>query len=82
MAFTTSSQIKVLYNAVSIAANGNTPILGYQLWRDDGNNGEFVSLYGVDNVLALTHIDYLVEKGTIYRYRYRARNINGWGDFS
>lgn len=33
-------------------------------------------------MLALSYLDLSVEKGEIYRYKYRARNINGWGDFS
>jgi hypothetical protein len=33
-------------------------------------------------VLSLIHYDTLVLKNRVYRYKYRARNINGWGDFS
>jgi hypothetical protein len=33
-------------------------------------------------VLYLTHFDALVMKNRVYRYKYRARNVNGWGDFS
>jgi len=64
------------------AQNGGSAILGYDLWRDDGNNGDFTRIYSVDQVLAPSYIDENVEKGKTYRYKYRARNINGWGDFS
>lgn len=65
-----------------VAENGGSPILGYELWRDDGNNGDFINLYTVDTMLSLSYLDMKVEKGVIYRYKYRARNVNGWGDFS
>jgi len=52
------------------------------LWRDDGEGGDFVSLYSTNNVLATSFIDTNVDKGTTYRYKYRGRNINGWSDFS
>jgi hypothetical protein len=56
--------------------------LGYDLWRDDGASGSFTDLYYTTIVLATSYIDTNVEKGVTYRYKYRARNINGWGDFS
>jgi len=62
--------------------NGGSAILGYDLWRDDGSNGNFRRLYTVDNVLSTVYFDLNVEKGKLYRYQYRARNVNGWGDFS
>jgi len=52
------------------------------LWRDDGNNGDFYSLYFIDSILGLGFTDLMVEKAVSYRYMYRARNINGWGEFS
>ena len=68
------------------ALNGGSAILGYDLWRDDGQGGDPESLYGskasTESILALTYTDYNVAKAVTYRYRYRARNINGWGDFS
>ena len=64
------------------AYTGGSAILGYDLWRDDGNNGDFFDLYAASNVLALSYLDLNVTSGTVYRYKYRASNINGWGDFS
>jgi hypothetical protein len=57
-------------------------VLGYDLWRDDGQNGNYFRLYTADNVLSLVHFDVNVIKNRVYRYKYRARNVNGWGDFS
>jgi hypothetical protein len=35
-----------LYTAYGVGDNGGSTILGYDLWRDDGNNnGNFFSLY-------------------------------------
>jgi hypothetical protein len=66
--------------------NGGSTILGYDLWRDDGQGGDMETLYGSQAAtwptLALHFTDFHVLKGVTYRYAYRARNINGWGDFS
>ena len=72
----------IQYNFLTLTQNGGSPILGYDLWRDDGANGDYQSLFSVDNDLANFFLDTNVEKGLLYRYKYRARNINGWGDFS
>lgn len=64
------------------AENGGSTVLGYDLWRDDGNNGAYTRLYNVDNVLSDSYIDTNVVKGKTYKYKYRVRNINGWGGFS
>lgn len=62
--------------------NGGSPITGYDLYRDDGNNGDFSNIYFVDNVLSFSYIDENIMRGKTYRYKYRARNVNGWGEFS
>ena len=50
--------------------------------RDDGESGNFESVFASESNLATSYLDYFVEPGKNYRYRYRARNINGWGDHS
>ena len=40
-AHTTSSQIKITYEALPEVNNGGSEIMGYDLWRDDGQNGDF-----------------------------------------
>ena len=57
-------------------------ILGYDLWRDDGHAGDFIQLFYTNTVTSLRYTDYTVEYALRYRYKYRARNINGWGQFS
>jgi titin len=90
-ALTDAGVIRVQYASLDGGAgpatpDGGSPILGYDLWRDDGAGGDLVSLYGAQvashPVLALAYSDFEVEAGTTYRYQYRARNVNGWGDFS
>lgn len=51
---------------------------------DDGKGGDFVSLKGfsTDNLETNFLVDKSVTKGTFYWFRYRAKNINGWSDFS
>jgi hypothetical protein len=62
--------------------NGGSEILGYDLWRDDGDEGDFVGLLFTDTIMALSFTDRTPITSLVYRYKYRARNINGWGEFS
>jgi hypothetical protein len=86
-ASTDIDRIRVEYSSLdTLATNGGSSILGYDLWRDDGAGGDLATIYGerasTQSILALHYTDFSVVKGTTYRYKYRARNINGWGDFS
>lgn len=58
---------------------GGSEILGYDLWRDDGQDGDYKALYHTDVILTLTYADFEVETSKLYRYKYRARNVNGYG---
>lgn len=78
---TSATQIKIDYTAFTSSNNGGSAILGYDLWRDSGS-GTYVQLYESDQVLATSYIDTDVEKGSSYKYKYRARNINGYGELS
>lgn len=71
-----------MYDALVVADNGGSDVLGYDLWRDDGMNGNYFRLYDGDDVLSTVYYDANVMKNLLYRYKYRARNVNGWGDFS
>lgn len=62
--------------------NGGSEIIGYQLWRDDGNNGDFFNLFKITTNLGTAYTDKAVTVGKLYRYKYRARNYNGFGEFS
>lgn len=86
-AYTDVDQIRVEFLSLENSNdNGGSTVLGYDLWRDDGQGGDMETLYGNQAAtqpnLALHFTDFNVLKGVTYRYAYRARNINGWGDFS
>jgi hypothetical protein len=51
---------------------------------DDGKGGDFVSLIGyLTPFLKLFHtVSSNIERGVVYRFRYRAKNIVGWSDYS
>ena len=53
---------------------------------DDGEGGEFAALLGNESQgdsLATRHtIAYGLREGVLYRFRYRARNVNGWSALS
>jgi hypothetical protein len=79
---TSKLQISLSYLGLTEAQNGGSELLGYELWRDDGKLGDFKNLYFTNTILALTYTDTNVQVSLPYRYKYRARNISGWGDFS
>ena len=62
--------------------NGGSDILGYELYRDDGLDGDYLNLFSFDSNLGTGYTDKAVSVGRLYRYKYRARNYNGWGEFS
>ena len=59
-------------------------MLSYELQIDDGFGGDFISLIGADtDSLETTYtIEDGIVQGTIYRFRYRSKNVNGWSEFS
>ncbi len=81
---TSKSSIIINVNPFTTSAEtGGSPIVSYELQRDDGMGGAYVSLYG-SSVFSLStnYIDNNIILGNTYRYIYRARNVNGWGPFS
>jgi hypothetical protein len=50
---------------------------------DDGLGGDYKSLIGGEyDVLFTTFMTQDITKGFEYRFRYRCKNVNGWGVFS
>lgn len=82
MALTSATRIYVVWDLLTTEQNGGSQILGYDLWRDDGDSGDFTSLFFTDTTIASSFTDLQVEMSLVYRYKYRCRNINGWGEFS
>ena len=80
---TSDNKIKVTFASPPPAANGS-PILSYELQMDDGINGDFTSLVGYSSFSLLTQytVDENIIKGRHHRFKYRAFNSVGWGDFS
>lgn len=62
--------IKINYNALTTLQNGGSAVLGYQLWRDNGEGGDLEPLYDSDFNLGLTYTDVNVAEGKTYRYMY------------
>lgn len=83
---TDQQQIKVSYGPLLASENGGSDILSYEIQMDDGQGGDFYSLAGGETAgdsLATTYtIGQDIQDGGLYRFRYRARNVNGWSSFS
>ena len=52
---TSKSHIKLLYDAIEGTGTGGSPILDYDLWRDDGQNGDYNQLYATESILSLSY---------------------------
>jgi hypothetical protein len=76
----TLTSIYVQWNYVQ---DPSAPITGYQLYMDQGNNGNFQQLFdgaGKPGILAFLAAN--LTTGRAYRFRVRALNFNGAGPFS
>lgn len=51
---------------------------------DDGEGGDFKPVVGYSSVYLLQNfaVSDRIEKGTVYRLRYRVRNAIGWSEYS
>mmetsp|Transcript_23478 Transcript_23478/g.36174 ORF Transcript_23478/g.36174 Transcript_23478/m.36174 type:complete len:142 (-) Transcript_23478:1480-1905(-) len=77
---TGTSQLGLEISAFSTdAETGGTPILQYDIQYDDGAKGSYTSVYTLNTIITVSTG---IERGLEYRSRYRARNFNGWGDYS
>jgi hypothetical protein len=48
---------------------------------DDGDAGDFGLIFSTSEVFSYV-VTQGIQRGKIYRFRYRVRNINGWSPFS
>jgi hypothetical protein len=80
---TTDDTIKVTF-AEPQPDNGGSPIISYELVMDDGMSGNFTSLVGLNANSLLTEFTVFSEilKGRRHRFKYRAKNVVGWGPYS
>jgi hypothetical protein len=82
---TNESRVKVDYGPQSIDKNGGSPLLSYELQMDDGIGGNFTSMIGYETdslETTFTVKSEQIQSGSIFRFRYRTRNTNGWSLFS
>lgn len=58
--------------------------MSYSIEMDDGNGGDFISLYGdtVNSLSTSFTIYNRISVGHTYRFRYRTRNLIGWSLYS
>jgi hypothetical protein len=73
-----------LFGPLLVSENGGSAILSYEIQMDNGNGGSFVSLIGgsSNSMETVYLISTGITVGTLYRFRYRALNTNGWSEFS
>lgn len=78
-------RIDVFWNALTTPNDGDSEITSYNLQYDNGTQG-FVYYSLVGEIPSRTALTYRITTGVvpsrIYRFRVRARNDFGWGDFS
>jgi hypothetical protein len=81
---TSTTRIKVEISPITPQQNGGSPILSYSLEIDDGFGGQFVAVYGllVNSLSTSYTLTSGVQKGALFRARYRVKNIIGWSDYS
>lgn len=82
---TSDELLQVDWLANNNPENGGATILSYHLQYDDSSNGsiwtDLVGLAG--DVVQLSYgVTDSIAKGQVYKFRYRAKNAQGWGEFS
>ena len=79
-----SSKIKVDFSPFTqISETGGATILSYHLQMDQSDSA-FVNIFGQDETIDVLTTTALVSvtEGTTYGFRFRSRNIYGWGSWS
>jgi len=76
---TTTGSIKVNFLNQN-SDDGGSPITIVELFMDDGRQGEFKRV--LVTISTTTSYTMSVERGLIYRFKFRTANVNGWSDFS
>ena len=79
------TQIAIDISDFPVESAGGCTVSSFEIQKDDGNGGSFVSLAGHSNstpYLMNSLVTTNVIKGRIFRFRYRAQNCHGWGPLS
>ena len=81
---TNERRIKVDYAPLATSQNGGSAVLSYELQVDNGMGGDFTSLIGFESASLETSftLEENVTSGSIFRFRYRCKNVNGWSEYS
>lgn len=85
LAATSASRIGVDYAAFTVAMNGGSAVLSYELQMYNYTSSSWLSLVGGASAYTIATSftqEQGLEKGSTYMFRYRAWNINGAGEFS
>jgi hypothetical protein len=76
---TTDTQIEVDWTALTSTTTGNSPILSYNLYWDNGSGTTNLQLI---DLLQTSYVVSGLEGGATYMFKVRAKNIYGYGPFS
>ena len=79
-ASTTQSVIYISYDEVE--EDGGSPVLNYNIYIDDGNDGAFGSAIDNGNSLTYNTASLSLTTGLTYRFKYAANNTHGEGELS
>jgi hypothetical protein len=79
---TNEKQVTLDLSAFTETYNGGSQILSYEI-QSQLNGGEFSSLIGhITPYYLSTFVTTNISRGNYYGFRYRAKNLYGWGPFS
>lgn len=77
--YSTDVEIQVTWNSLSGALAGNSAILSYNLYWDNGTGATNIELVDANQT---TYTVSSLTGGLNYKFKVRARNIYGYGNFS
>lgn len=77
---TSTSAIMVDFTNTNADVGGSAIIL-YELQMDDGDSGEFRTIFSSDHETRLL-VTQGIERGRYYRFRYRVKNVVGYSSYS